>query len=86
VDDSIYYAENMHRHFKMETICHLSKRALYAINEVGNPTILGYTYSDCFLLPMALYLDWWGRIVANANERYRHILSFGLSLWDYVLI
>ena len=39
VDDSIIIAENMHRHFKMKKVAPL-QAALFAINEVGNPTIL----------------------------------------------
>ena len=39
VDDSIIIAENMHRHFKMKRLP-FKQAALYAINEVGNPTIL----------------------------------------------
>lgn len=52
VDDSIIIAENMHRHFKMK---HLSMRqaALFAINEVGNPTILATLTVIAAVLPMA---------------------------------
>jgi multidrug efflux pump subunit AcrB len=39
VDDSIIIAENMHRHFKMKRLP-FKQAAIYAINEVGNPTIL----------------------------------------------
>src|SRR5690606_12506428 len=39
VDDSIIIAENMHRHFKMKRLP-FRQAAIYAINEVGNPTIL----------------------------------------------
>ncbi|MCB5984830.1 efflux RND transporter permease subunit, partial [Flavobacterium psychrophilum] len=37
VDDSIIIAENMHRHFKMKRLP-FKQAAIYAINEVGNPT------------------------------------------------
>jgi hypothetical protein len=45
VDDSIIIAENMHRHFKMKRLP-FKQAAIYAINEVGNPTILAI-YCNC---------------------------------------
>ncbi|EOR93380.1 Acriflavin resistance protein [Arcticibacter svalbardensis MN12-7] len=52
VDDSIIIAENMHRHFKMKKLPPL-KAAIYAINEVGNPTILATFTVIAAVLPMA---------------------------------
>jgi multidrug efflux pump subunit AcrB len=52
VDDSIIIAENMHRHFKMKKLPPL-QAALYAINEVGNPTILATFTVVAAVLPMA---------------------------------
>jgi len=52
VDDSIIIAENMHRHFKMKKLPFL-QAALYAINEVGNPTILATFTVIAAVLPMA---------------------------------
>lgn len=52
VDDSIIIAENMHRHFKMKHLP-FKKAALYAINEVGNPTILATFTVIASVLPMA---------------------------------
>lgn len=52
VDDSIIIAENMHRHFKMKRLP-FKKAALYAINEVGNPTILATFTVIAAILPMA---------------------------------
>ena len=52
VDDSIIIAENMHRHFKMKRLP-LKQAALYAINEVGNPTILATFTVIASVLPMA---------------------------------
>lgn len=52
VDDSIVIAENMHRHFKMKKLPPL-QAALYAINEVGNPTILATLTVIAAVLPMA---------------------------------
>jgi multidrug efflux pump subunit AcrB len=52
VDDSIIIAENMHRHFKMKKLPPL-EAAIYAINEVGNPTILATFTVIAAVLPMA---------------------------------
>ena len=52
VDDSIIIAENMHRHFKMRKLPPL-QAAIYAINEVGNPTILATFTVVAAVLPMA---------------------------------
>ncbi|QCE42517.1 efflux RND transporter permease subunit [Psychroserpens sp. NJDZ02] len=52
VDDSIIIAENMHRHFKMKRLP-FKEAALYAINEVGNPTILATFTVIASVLPMA---------------------------------
>lgn len=52
VDDSIIIAENMHRHFKMRRLP-FYQAAIYAINEVGNPTILATFTVVAAVLPMA---------------------------------
>ena len=52
VDDSIIIAENMHRHFKMKRLP-VTQAAIYAINEVGNPTILATFTVIAAVLPMA---------------------------------
>ena len=52
VDDSIIIAENMHRHFKMKRLPFL-QAAIFAINEVGNPTILATFTVVAAVLPMA---------------------------------
>ena len=52
VDDSIIIAENMHRHFKMKKLP-FQQAAIYAINEVGNPTILATFTVIAAVLPMA---------------------------------
>ncbi len=51
VDDSIIIAENMHRHFKMKKMPPL-QAALYAIDEVGNPTILATLTVIAAVIPM----------------------------------
>lgn len=52
VDDSIIIAENMYRHFNMRKLPPL-EAAFYAINEVGNPTILATLTVIAAVLPMA---------------------------------
>ena len=52
VDDSIIIAENMHRHFKMKRLP-IHQAAIFAINEVGNPTILATFTVIAAVLPMA---------------------------------
>ncbi|WP_347374934.1 efflux RND transporter permease subunit [Aequorivita sp. Q41] len=52
VDDSIIIAENMHRHFRMKRLP-FKQAAIYAINEVGNPTILATFTVIASVLPMA---------------------------------
>jgi len=51
-DDSIVIAENMYRHFKMAKLSPV-KAAIYAVNEVGNPTILATLTVIAAVLPMA---------------------------------
>ena len=52
VDDSIIIAENMHRHFHMKKLP-FKQAAIYAINEVGNPTVLATFIVIAAILPMA---------------------------------
>lgn len=52
VDDSIIIAENMHRHFKSKRLP-FKQAAIFAINEVGNPTILATFTVIASILPMA---------------------------------
>jgi multidrug efflux pump subunit AcrB len=52
VDNSIIVAENMHRHFKMRKLP-FRQAAIYAINEVGNPTILATFTVIAAVIPMA---------------------------------
>ena len=65
VDDSIIIAENMHRHFKMNRLP-FKQAAIYAINEVGNPTILATLTVIASVLPMAFVSGLMGLYVANA--------------------
>lgn len=52
VDDSIIIAENMHRHFKLKKLP-FRQAAIFAVNEVGNPTILATFTVIAAILPMA---------------------------------
>ena len=52
VDDSIIIAENMHRHFHLKKLP-FKQAAIFAINEVGNPTILATFTVIAAILPMA---------------------------------
>ncbi len=52
VDNSIIVAENMHRHFQMKKLP-FRQAAIYAINEVGNPTILATFTVIAAVIPMA---------------------------------
>ncbi len=52
VDDSIIIAENMYRHFNLRRLP-LKQAAIFAINEVGNPTILATFTVIASILPMA---------------------------------
>jgi multidrug efflux pump subunit AcrB len=52
VDDAIIVVENMERHFKISRK-NLLKRAIYAVGEVGNPTILATITVIVALYPMA---------------------------------
>ena len=63
VDDSIIIAENMHRHFKMKRMPPL-QAALFAINEVGNPTILATFTVVAAVLPMAFVSGMMGRYMS----------------------
>lgn len=68
VDDSIIIAENMHRHFKMKKLP-FHQAAIFAINEVGNPTILATFTVIAAVLPMAFVSGLMGHLYEpNANR------------------
>ena len=52
VDDAIVVVENIHRHLKLKEMPPL-QAAIYAVAEVGNPTILATFTVIAALLPMA---------------------------------
>ncbi|MGD9808072.1 MAG: efflux RND transporter permease subunit [Deferribacterales bacterium] len=53
VDDAIIVVENMERHFKMGGKKDLLKKAIKAVGEVGNPTILATVTVIVAIFPMA---------------------------------
>jgi len=71
VDDSIIIAENMHRHFKMKRLP-FKQAAIYAINEVGNPTILATFTVIAAILPMAF--------VSGMMGTYMSTIPIGASI------
>ena len=71
VDDSIVIAENMHRYFKMKRLPFL-QAAVYAINEVGNPTILATFTVIAAILPMAF--------VSGMSGPYMSPMPIGASI------
>jgi len=81
VDDSIIIAENMHRHFKMKRLP-FKQAALYAINEVGNPTILATFTVIASVLPMAFVSGLMGPYMAPMpiGESIAMILSLFVAL------
>jgi len=52
VDNSIIIAENMHRHFHLRKLP-FKQATIFAVNEVGNPTILATFTVIASILPMA---------------------------------
>jgi multidrug efflux pump subunit AcrB len=86
VDDAIVVVENIHRHFRMKW-ADLSTMAPYAVDEVGNPTILA-TFTVIFaLMPMAfvtgLMGPYMGPIPINASAAmfFSLIVAFVVTPW-----
>ncbi len=71
VDDAIVVVENMFRHHRMNRKTPLRERAIVAVDEVGNPTILATFTVIASLLPMAfvtgLMGPYMGPIPINAS-------------------
>lgn len=86
VDDSIIIAENMHRHFKMKKMP-FYKAALYAIDEVGNPTILATFTVIAAVLPMVFVSGMMGPymspmpIGASIAMIFSLIIAFMITPW-----
>jgi len=87
VDDSIIIAENMHRHFKMKRLP-FKQAAIYAINEVGNPTILATFTVIAAILPMAfvsgLMGPYMGPMPVGASIAMLFSLLVALTLTPYL--
>ncbi len=87
VDDSIIIAENMHRHFKMKRLP-FKDAAIFAINEVGNPTILATFTVIAAVLPMAfvsgLMGPYMGPMPVGASIAMLFSLLVALSLTPYL--
>jgi len=87
VDDSIIIAENMHRHFKMKRLP-FKEAAIYAINEVGNPTILATFTVIAAILPMGfvsgLMGPYMGPMPVGASVAMLFSLLVALTLTPYL--
>ncbi|PWU02490.1 MAG: multidrug transporter AcrB [Bacteroidetes bacterium] len=87
VDDSIIIAENMHRHFGMRRLP-IKDAAIYAINEVGNPTILATFTVIAAILPMAfvtgLMGPYMGPMPVGASIAMLFSLLVALTLTPYL--
>ncbi len=86
VDDAIVVVENIHRHLKMKQMPPL-QAAIYAVAEVGNPTILATFTVIAALLPMAFVRGLMGPymkpipINASVAMFFSLIVAFVISPW-----
>jgi multidrug efflux pump subunit AcrB len=87
VDDSIIIAENMHRHFKAGKLP-FKEAAIFAINEVGNPTILATFTVIAAILPMGfvtgLMGPYMGPMPVGASIAMLFSLLVALTLTPYL--
>ncbi len=85
VDDAIVVVENIHRHFRLHRVDHLT--AAYAVDEVGNPTILATFTVIAALLPMAFVTGLMGPYMrpipvgASAAMIFSLLIAFIVSPW-----
>ncbi len=85
VDDAIVVVENIHRHFRMHRADPLI--AAYAVDEVGNPTILATLAVIAALLPMAFVTGLMGPYMrpipvgASAAMIFSLLIAFIVSPW-----
>jgi len=85
VDDAIVVVENINRHFRMHKIEPLT--AVYAVDEVGNPTILATFTVIAALLPMAFVSGLMGPYMrpipvgASAAMVFSLLVAFIVSPW-----
>jgi len=85
VDDAIVVVENINRHFRLHRIEPLT--AVYAVDEVGNPTILATFTVIAALLPMAFVSGLMGPYMrpipvgASAAMIFSLLVAFIVSPW-----
>ncbi len=85
VDDAIVVVENINRHFRMHKIEPLT--AVYAVDEVGNPTILATFTVIAALMPMAFVSGLMGPYMqpipvgASAAMIFSLLVAFIVSPW-----
>jgi len=85
VDDAIVVVENINRHFRLHRIEPLT--AVYAVDEVGNPTILATFTVIAALLPMAFVSGLMGPYMrpipvgASAAMLFSLLVAFIVSPW-----
>ncbi len=91
VDDAIVVVENIHRHFKLHKIDPLT--AVFAVDEVGNPTILATFTVIAALLPMAFVSGLMGPYMrpipvgASAAMLFSLLVAFIVSPWlSYIVL
>jgi multidrug efflux pump subunit AcrB len=92
VDDAIVVVENIHRHFSMGDGRPLWKRAVDAVDEVGNPTLLATWAVIAAILPMAFVGGLMGPymrpipIGASFAMLFSAFIAFVVSPWAFVKI
>jgi len=90
VDDAIVVVENINRHFRMHSIDPL--RAILAVDEVGNPTILATIAVIAALMPMAFVSGLMGPYMrpipvgASAAMLFSLLVAFIVSPWLSYLV
>lgn len=87
VDDAIVVVENIYRHFAMKDDRSLVRKAIEAVDEVGNPTILATFTVIAAILPMAFVRGMMGPYMrpipvgASAAMLISLIVAFMVSPW-----
>ncbi|HEX8949531.1 MAG TPA: efflux RND transporter permease subunit [Dissulfurispiraceae bacterium] len=91
VDDAIVVVENIHRHFKINSVD--PETAVLAVDEVGNPTILATFTVIAALLPMAFVSGLMGPYMrpipvgASAAMLLSLLIAFIISPWlSYIVL
>jgi len=91
VDDAIVIVENIHRHFRLSGV--RPETAVFAVDEVGNPTILATFTVIAALLPMAFVSGLMGPYMrpipvgASAAMIISLLIAFIISPWmSYIVL